>query len=53
MFPRAKPGRTDGGILWLLKYSNVSWGKRKKEEQDDIIPCIIEEDGIAPEQRKN
>jgi hypothetical protein len=28
-------------------YSNVSRGKRKKEEQDDIIPCIIEEAGVS------
>ena len=33
-------------------YSNVLRGKRKKEAQDDIIPCIIEEAGISPEQRK-
>jgi hypothetical protein len=33
-------------------YSNVLRGKRKKEEQDDIIPCIIEDGGISPEQRK-
>lgn len=33
-------------------YRNVSRGKRKKEEQDEIISCIIEEDGISHEQRK-
>ena len=33
-------------------YSNVKRGKRKKEEQGDIIPCIIEDAGISPEQRK-
>jgi hypothetical protein len=39
-------------IRYYGYYSNVSRGKRKKEEQDDIIPCIIEEDVISPEQRK-
>ena len=33
-------------------YSNVLRGKRKKEEQDDIISCIIEENGVSPEKRK-
>jgi hypothetical protein len=31
-------------------YSNVLRGKQKKEEQDNILPCIIEEAGISPEQ---
>jgi len=39
-------------IRYYGYYSNVSRGKRKKEEQDDIIPCIIEDNGISPEQRK-
>ena len=34
-------------------YSNVLGGKRKEEEQDDIIPCIIVEAGVSPEQRKS
>jgi hypothetical protein len=28
-------------------------GKRKKEEQDDIIPCIFEDAGASPEKRKD
>jgi hypothetical protein len=39
-------------IRYYGYYSNVSRGKRKKEEQDDIIPCIIEDYGISPEHRK-
>jgi hypothetical protein len=32
--------------------SNVSRGKRKKEEQDDVIPHIIEDSNVSPAQRK-
>jgi hypothetical protein len=32
-------------------YSNVLRGKRKKEEQDNVIPYIIEESNISPAQR--
>ncbi len=33
-------------------YSNVSWGKRKKENSDDIIPNIIEGGKLSPARRK-
>ena len=46
------PNRGEQMVRYYGYYSNVSRGKRKKEEQDDIIPCIIEEDGISPEQHK-
>ena len=34
-------------------YSNVSRGKRKREEQGDLIPSILEPDGSSNEYRKN
>jgi hypothetical protein len=34
-------------------YSNVSRGKRKKENQDERIPCILESDESSKECRKN
>jgi hypothetical protein len=34
-------------------YSNVSRGKRKKQDQDKWIPCILEPDESSPESRKN
>ena len=34
-------------------YSNVSRGKRKKQDQDDIIPSILELEGSSKEYRKN
>ena len=46
------PNRGEQMVHYYGYYSNALRGKRKKEEQDDIIPCIIEEAGISPEQRK-
>ena len=46
------------GSPWENGYNESSNGKLRdgllngEEEQDDIIPCIIEEDGISPKQRK-
>jgi hypothetical protein len=34
-------------------YSNVSRGKRKIQEKDEIIPSILEPDGSSKESRKN
>lgn len=34
-------------------YSNVSRGKRKKQNQDEWIPCILEPEGSSKEYRKN
>ena len=34
-------------------YSNVSWGKRKKQDQDDIIPSILEPEGSSKAFCKN
>jgi hypothetical protein len=34
-------------------YSNVSRGKRKKQDQDELIPSILEPAGSSKEYRKN
>ena len=34
-------------------YSNVSRGKRKKQDQHEWIPCILEPEGSSKEYRKN
>ncbi len=33
--------------------SNVSRGKRKKNDQDELIPSILEPDGSSKEHRRN
>jgi len=33
--------------LWRSYYSNVSRGKRQKEDQDGLIPSILEPDGSS------
>jgi hypothetical protein len=47
------PNRGEQMVRYYGYYSNVKRGKRKKAEQDAIIPCIIEEVGVSPEQRKS
>jgi len=39
--------------LWRSYYSNVSRGKRKKNDQDELIPSILEPDGSSKEYRRN
>jgi hypothetical protein len=34
-------------------YSNVSRGKRKMLEEDDLIPSVIETEDLSKERRKN
>jgi hypothetical protein len=34
-------------------YSNISRGKRKRQNQDDWIPCILEPDKNSKEYRRN
>jgi hypothetical protein len=34
-------------------YSNVSRGKRKKQDHDDLIPSVLELDGSSKEHRNN
>jgi len=46
------PNRGEQMVRYYGYYSNVSRGKRKKEEQDAIIPYIIKEAGVSPEKRK-
>ena len=41
------------GILYYGFYNNVSRGRRKKQDQDDIIPSILESDGSSKAYRKN
>ncbi len=45
------PNRGEQMVRYYGYYSNVLRGKRKKEEQDDVIPYIIEESNISPAQR--
>jgi hypothetical protein len=46
------PNRGEQMIRYYGFYSNLSRGKRKKEDSDDAIPNIIEESNISPAQRK-
>ena len=46
------PNRGEQMVRYYGHYSNVKRGKHKKEEQDDIIPSIIEEAVVSPEKRK-
>ena len=40
-------------VRYYGHYSNVSRGKRKKRDQDGLIPSILEPDGSSKELRKN
>ena len=41
-------------MVWYYGYySNVSRGKRKKQNQDEWIPYILETEGSSKEYRKN
>ena len=46
------PNRGEQMVRYYGYYSNLSRGKRKKEEQDDVIPNIIEDSNLYPAQRK-
>jgi len=41
------------GLRYYGHYSNVSRGKRKKQDQDVLIPSILEPDGSSKEYRRN
>jgi len=41
------------GMRYYGFYSNVSRGKRKMQDQDDLIPSILEPDGSSTENRRN
>jgi hypothetical protein len=47
------PNRGEQMVRYYGYYSNVSRGKRKKENSDDIIPHIIEGGKLSPAQRKS
>ena len=40
-------------VRYYGHYSNVSRGKRKKQDQDGLIPSILEPNGSSKEYRKN
>jgi len=40
-------------VRYVGFYSNVSRGKRRQENQDELISCIPEPDGFSKEWRKN
>jgi hypothetical protein len=46
------PDRGEQMLRYYGHYSNVSRGKRRKRQDDDLVPCIIESDGISREQRR-
>ena len=41
------------GVRYYGHYSNVSRGKRKKQDQDGLIPSILEPDGSSKAYRKH
>jgi len=47
------PNRGEQMVRYYGYYSNVSRGRRKKENSDDIIPHIIEGAKLSPAQRKS
>ena len=46
------PNRGEQMVRYYGHYSNVSRGKRRNKQADDLVPYIIESDGISREQRK-
>ena len=47
------PNKSEQMVRYYGYYSNVSRGKRKKENQDEWMPCILESDESSKERRKN
>jgi len=47
------PDKGEQMVRYYGYYSNVSRGKRKKQDQDEWIPCILEPEGSSKEYRKN
>ena len=47
------PDKGEQMVRYYGYYSNVSRGKRKKRNQDEWIPCILEPEGSSKEYRKN
>ena len=44
------PNKGEQMVRYYGYYSNVSRGKRKKQDQDELIPSILEPDGSSKEQ---
>ena len=47
------PNKGEQMVRYYGHYSNVSRGKRKKQNEDGMIPPILEPDGSSKEHRKN
>jgi hypothetical protein len=47
------PDKGEQMVRYYGYYSNVSRGKRKKRNQDEWTPCILEPEGSSKEYRKN
>lgn len=47
------PNKGEQMVRYLGYYSNVARGKRKKSDQDELIPSILEPDGSSNEYRRN
>jgi hypothetical protein len=47
------PNKGEQMVRYYGYYSNVSRGKRKKHDQDGLIPSILEPDGSSKEHKKN
>ncbi len=47
------PNKGEQMVRYYGYYSNVSRGKRKKHDQDGLIPSILKPDGSSKEHRKN
>jgi len=47
------PNKGERMVRYYGYYSDVGRGKRKKSDQDELIPSILEPDGSSKEYRKN
>lgn len=47
------PNKGEQMVRYYGYYSNVSRGRRQKENQDGLIPCILEPEDNSKEYRKN
>ena len=47
------PNKGEQMVRYYGYYSNVSRGKRKKNDQDELIPSILEPDGSSREYKRN
>ena len=47
------PNKGEQMVRYYGFYSNVARGKRKKNEQDELIPSILEPDGSSGEYKRN